>query len=144
MDRSQRMTRSLADVRVEVANFNNAFPRPGMEPLELSEAFSIPEDWRPGSSYPNSALPGAYFFFGPNQELLYIGSTVGLGQRIGNEYVGRKGVLKTKKFTGRKVVLGKAKTLRTIGVPVDRFFEAMAIEAFLIRRLQPPGNTNLR
>jgi len=125
----------LTDVIEAISLLNNEYPRPGIpDPLQLSQEFRIPEDYEK-KSFPFASYPGVYLFFDENETLLYIGkASSGLGQRIGNEYIGRSGVLKTNKISGAKV-------LRTIKLPKEHHFEAPAIEEFLIYKLKPTRNS---
>ncbi len=136
MELGDQVNKRLVDLESAISDLNTRYPRPGIPALSLSDEFLIPEDCVEGR-FPNADLPGVYAFLDHNQELLYIGSSIGLGRRLGDGYIGRVGEIKDAKIKG-------AKSLRTIGVPKEHFFEAMAIEAFLIRELAPPRNTNLK
>ncbi|NUY04360.1 GIY-YIG nuclease family protein [Paraburkholderia youngii] len=124
-------TISLGDVESAISEFNREFPRP-----KLGPPFSIVDDYV-SSSFPNAASAGVYFIFDRDDNLLYIGKADGLGARLGSHFGWN-----TDRTAGRvkNQKLLAAHAVRTIGLPDESRFEAPAIEAFLIRRLDPTLN----
>lgn len=131
-----RKSISLADVESAIFDFNLDFPRPKIGAISLSAAFSIVNDFA-SSSYPNAALAGVYLIFDRDDNLLYIGKSDGLGGRLGSHFGWN-----SDRTAGRvkNERLADAHSVRTIGLPKESRFEAPAIEAFLIRRLDPDLN----
>lgn len=127
---------SLHDVELAIAEFNREFPRPKVGAVTLSSPFFIIDDFAV-ASFPNAAAAGVYFVFDRDDNLLYIGKADGLGARLGSHFGWNadrtSGRVKNAKLNG-------AHAVRTIGLPEESRFEAAAIEAFLIWRLDPGLN----
>lgn len=104
--------------------------------LEISYTFSIQNDYA-SQSFPNSADAGVYIFTDCDDHVLYIGKASGLGQRIGQGYIG-KGIDGSAVLKGLKVA--GARGLQTIPVEPKFYFMAPAIEEYLIREISPPNN----
>jgi len=123
---------TIQEIQVHIEELKRLVP--GMPSLALSEPWFIPGSWAE-HEYPNSSLPGVYIFADVTANIIYVGkASTGLGYRIGNEYVGRDGVLKGNKVVG-------AAALYTIPLPKQLFFLSPAVEEFLISRLQPERNS---
>lgn len=131
-----RKTVSLGDVESAISEFNREFPRPKVGSVVLSSPFRIIDDYKFGS-FPNAASAGVYLVFDRDDNLLYIGKADGLGARLGSHFGWSAdrtaGRVKNSRLVG-------AHAVRTIGLPDESRFEAPAIEAFLIRRLDPGLN----
>lgn len=115
--------------------FNNDYPRPGLDRLELSDAVRVDDR---ESSWPHCTKPGVYVLFN-NSEVVYIGKAscnTNLGYRLGAHFY-TDGRPKADWATGVTHV-------RTIPVEAEHAFEAPAIEEYLIQRLNPPLNVTGR
>jgi hypothetical protein len=128
----------LKELKAVLDEFNKNYPRPNMPELEISEVYDLDTDWT--NSYPNASLPGIYVIFDEEGCLLYIGKASRknvIGRRL-SAYFGHddKGGWKLHKPDEWKSY-GKLKYIITIPLPVDRAFEAPAIEEYLITRLKP-------
>ncbi|WP_167760330.1 GIY-YIG nuclease family protein [Paraburkholderia pallida] len=127
---------SLNDVELAKLEFNREFPRPKVGVVTLSSPFFIVDDFA-FASFPNAAAAGVYFVFDRDDNLLYIGKADGLGARLGAHFGWN-----ADRTAGRvkSANLDGAHAVRTIGLPGESSFEAAAIEAYLIRRLDPGLN----
>ncbi|CAM2163214.1 GIY-YIG domain-containing protein [Burkholderia cepacia] len=127
---------SVSDVESALSEFNKAFPRPNVGDISLSSSFRVVDDFA-ASRFPNAASAGVYLVFDSNDHLLYVGKADGLGARLGSHFGWNAdrtaGHVKNAK-------LSEAYAVRTIALPSESWFEAAAIEAFLIRRLGPSLN----
>ena len=123
---------SLQEIKNALAEFHKYLPLlPNLYP---EGPWNIPSDWDK-KSFPNAELPGVYFFLNAAGNLIYIGkASAGLGQRLGNGYIGQGGKIKDPK-------VAEASQLYTIALPKELFFIAPALEEFLIFKLDPKGNT---
>jgi hypothetical protein len=120
---------SLDDLASRIVELNTRFPRPAMTPLSISELCDV----RSASAWPHSGNPGVYALFNERRELVYIGKAScnsGLGYRLGAHFF--------KTGMPKAPWLQDVRYVATIPVPLDRAFEAPAIEEFLIARLNPP------
>jgi hypothetical protein len=126
----------LTSVISALTDFNQDFPRPKVGAITLSDPFRIEEDFAT-SSFPNSSAGGVYLIFDRHDYLLYIGKADGLGARLGAHFGWN-----ADRTAGRakNATLKDAYAVRTIGLPDESRFEAAAIEAFLIRKLDPGLN----
>jgi len=121
---------------VAIEEMNRLHPRPNFE-IKLTEPFDTNNPWD-HSSWPNNALPGVYIFTSSDREVQYIGkASRGIGSRL-NAYwrKGKLGETESKSWKSES-----CRFIYTIGIPKECWFEASAIEAFLISKVQPPRNT---
>ena len=117
---------------------NEKYPRPGLPPLEMSPPYDIQLDF--SKSFPNAEKPGVYILLDENKNVLRIGKASCkriLGQRL-NDYFGwaegrKGGVARDERFKTVRYIV-------TIPVPLDRAFEAPAVEEYLIDQLEPELN----
>ena len=129
----------LSDVVAAINEMNAAYPRPGMGPLELSEAFNVRTEF--ASSYPGAANAGVYVFLSADDVVLYVGkASVGLGARLGAHFRYSDSDRNAGYATDPEFRNAGIAVIRTIRVDPGHEFEAGAIESFLIGRLQPPLN----
>jgi hypothetical protein len=124
---------NLQDIKHVLVEFEKLVPL--LSNLHPVGPWLIPDDWDKNISFPNAELPGVYLFLNSTGNIIYIGkASKGLGQRIGNGYIGQGGVIKDPKIS-------EASQLYTIALPMRLFFMAPALEEFLIDKLDPKGNT---
>lgn len=130
---------NFQELQLALEEFNRDFPRPNMAELVLSEEYSILKDFR--NSYPGASHPGVYALFDVSGELLRLGKAScnsTLGARLSAYFkwhdVDYIGVNKQEGFENAIII-------RTIKVPIERAFEAPALEEFLIAKLSPKFNT---
>jgi len=81
--------------------------------------------------------PGVYFFLGPHKEILYIGKATSLRDRVRSYF--SSDLLKTRSPLIHKMV-GEASTIDF--KTTDSVLEALLLEADLIKKFQPPFNTD--
>ncbi|MBP8591367.1 GIY-YIG nuclease family protein [Candidatus Shapirobacteria bacterium] len=81
--------------------------------------------------------PGVYLFLDQKGKPLYVGKAANLKNRLG-AYLGKKAPLERK----TKLLVQEAKKLKIIILPSE--FEALLLEANLIKQFQPPYNTKLK
>jgi excinuclease UvrABC nuclease subunit len=81
-----------------------------------------------------------YIILGANLKVLYIGKAGLLGKRLAAYFHYVPGS-KRCKIVDEHQWVGKPQFVATIAVPSETFFEASAIEEYLINRLHPPNNT---
>jgi len=137
-----------SDVELAVRNLNQAYPRPGIGPLELSSPFYLdrqyPDDYWPhrrdwGQGPGGWDVAGVYLFFDHSGALLYVGKTYNLAKRLSGYFKqgpNREAVPTSEKSRGVSFV-------RVISLPKGHGFEAAAVESFLIQELAPPRNDKL-
>lgn len=115
----------------------------GMDPLKLSGPMSLSVGYRdayiPGQGK-GVQTPGVYFFFGPSEALLYVGSSSNLAQRVGRHFeVLTNGAAKANDDAGQG-----AESVYTVCLANEFYREALAIEYFVIARLRPGNNKHPR
>ena len=81
--------------------------------------------------------PGVYLFLDQKEKPLYVGKAANLKNRLG-AYLGEKTLLDKK----TRLLVLEAKKLKIIILPSE--FEALLLEANLIKQFQPPYNTKLK
>jgi hypothetical protein len=144
MDTIER-PKTLEDLAKNLAIFNGDHLPPSMPHLEASEPYILDKDWP--KQWPGTTLPGVYIFIDKANQILYVGKAScksNLGLRLGAHFMygpenkcERKGQYAT--------MTDPALVTSVVTIPIydlERFFEADALEAFLIRKLDPPFNTN--
>lgn len=94
--------------------------------------YRAPLNW--AHDWPNGDSAGVYLVYSSSFELIYIGMSQCLGDRL-DGYFGhaKKCVLKQHWGTPPRYVI-------TIGFPAKTTFEVPALELFLIRKLRPKHN----
>lgn len=81
--------------------------------------------------------PGVYFFLGPKKKILYIGKATSLRDRV------KSYLSKDLEFTRGQLIVGMInKAVGVTFVPTDSVLEALILEANLIKKHQPPHNTD--
>lgn len=83
--------------------------------------------------------PGVYFFLGEDNEILYIGKATVLADRVKSYFVGN--LTETR---GPKLVLMLERARKIAWIPLDSVLEALLLEGQLIRKYQPPYNTDAK
>lgn len=132
----------------EAIRFYNAdFRHPKLKPLAVSDLYALfpdelsvphtgpkwPDPW------PNADGPGVYLVFARNMELVYVGkSTSSLNVRVSSYFrYSRDGTRRCElKWEWRHTPC----YIAIIAVDKDKFFEASALEEYLIDRMQPLEN----
>ena len=112
--------------------FNEAFPRHGFRVL-ISEKYDIGRDWK--KTWPSNEKPGVYVLIDESLYVQYIGkASNNIGARLNSH--------KTSGLLNKDIDKNPLhiRYIWTIAVPDESFFEASAIEEYLIRRLNPPLN----
>lgn len=116
------------DVDRAVREFHEKFPRPGIDDLpERLHRQRLQAPLRGRQTWPLDRVPGVYFLFPEDGYLHYVGSSDDIKQRL----------------HGRSREKGKwpaIVSLAFLPLPDAHWFEARAIEAYLLRKLDPPGN----
>lgn len=121
------MALGYEDVVDSIRQFHAMFPRPGIEDLVglLSPLEGPLDAGQRGQPWPIADAPGVYFVFDQERRLEYVGKS-GADMRVRRHGAGRSGYI------------------AFLALPRDRWFEAAAIESYLVRRLTPPKNRNER
>ncbi|MEE2732512.1 MAG: GIY-YIG nuclease family protein [Pseudomonadota bacterium] len=115
------------------------YPRPDLK-LEISEPFDTNMQWG-SASWPNNGLPGLYIFADENDRVVYIGKgSVTISARLNGYW--RKGP--NDETLSKSDISKGVRYVYTIGIPIERAFEASSIEEFLISRVNPVRNTNCK
>jgi excinuclease UvrABC nuclease subunit len=121
------------DLQIALEQFNRDYPRPNIEPLELTPPLDIIS--APKASWPSNEHPGVYLLMNAEMEILYVGkascSSI-IGAALQQHFNARWQPIDDKSRGCRYVT--------TIALPKDRHFEAPAIEEFMIKELDPPRN----
>jgi hypothetical protein len=127
---------NLYSVIKKLEEFDGNFRRPGFG--DISDVFRSIDlknaDWADlwsanGELRVVADSACVYIFFDQNDELLYVGRADIFGNRIGGHFQ-----RKNSRWRGEVARIG------VIPVPPESWFEIYAIEAYLIRELQPKGN----
>ncbi len=84
-------------------------------------------------------MPGVYFFLGAGDEILYIGKATILSDRV-KSYFGPD-LAETR---GPKLVLMLERAVAIAWIPLDSILEALLREGQLIKKHQPPYNTDAK
>lgn len=129
---------NVTTVKAAIKDFDEKFKRPKIESLiQCFHATEVTENnwadlWAEGGLFRVYAdAPCVYFFFDKDEDLRYIGKAEIFGTRMGSHFHGEGS-----KWRGR------AKTIGILPVPKESWFEILAVEAYLIRALQPPENSS--
>jgi len=112
---------------------NMRYPRPGLDPLELTPILNIAAN--PDASWPGNEHAGIYVIMDERKDLLYIGKA-SFGSTIGrrlNQRFNAKWMPVTQESEG-------CRFLTTIPLPRGHEFEAPAIEEFFLKRLTTKNN----
>lgn len=110
----------------------------GLFPSEEHEVFAVESRWP--ETYPNASRRGVYLIFGKSGRLLYLGkaSQQAIGNRLGAYFHYEEN------RACRILHSGWSETpsyVVTIAVDDDKWFEASALEEFLIVALKPCDNS---
>ncbi len=130
-----------------LTRYHDEWRHPRLSPLSVSglydlypnkpTTFDVGYRWQPKETWPNADSPGVYFVFDDGLRLIYVGQSNLLGRRLSYWFVGTsqcENVRGTWKSEPRFVAT----------VSVQRHFEALALEGFLIEFFLPPENTSLK
>jgi hypothetical protein len=124
-----------------ISIFNQLFPRPGINLVNnLSSLCNLkdPEQWK--NPWPNSSAPGVYFIFDDQIDLLYVGlATDNIGKRL-SAHIPGSSTKELKQPEWVKKLDKEVGYVASLWLPEDMWFEGLAIEAYLIRKLRPPEN----
>ncbi len=135
-DRKLPTLQTLSDA---ITTFNDRFSRPAMKTPRIDDVVPI-ASFR--QSAPLCKFPGIYAFV-IEQVVLYVGKTDGpLGKRIGS-YLKREpsgDYVYSKPLPNEQLM--KPTQVALITFPEERYFEAVALEGFLIGEIGPPLNRN--
>jgi hypothetical protein len=140
-----------SDLKKELARYCRIYRNPKLPSLELSGLYALfPENYEtlpksvmgrwPVDNWPNGDKAGVYIFLDPKLNVLYIGKSSSLGDRLSAyfRYSGDQNRCRIPDEHGWNV---KPEFVVTIGIPAKTAFESSALEEYLISRLQPPENT---
>lgn len=132
-------------IRETVDEFHDEWRHARLAPLAISEMYSLfPEESRSTpttlnwpDNWPFAHQPGVYLVFGIGMQLLYVGKSRFLGQRLSNYFRWSAGP----ESPCRIVHTGwKTRPMFVATIAVAESFEAAALEEFLIARLHPEEN----
>jgi len=117
-----------------VSGLYDLFPS---QPSQISAKWS----WSRSNPWPHANRAGVYFIFGDTGNLLYVGkaSRGSIGARL-DEYFGYEKLTKGCRIIEPQAWRERPRYVAALAVPEDMWFEAAALEEFLIRELQPPLN----
>jgi excinuclease UvrABC nuclease subunit len=111
-----------------------------MDVLIINSPYDIVLDYQKKKVWGSANDAGVYIFFSSGEEILYIGHSMNIGQRLGKYfYIGENG-------SGKPMVPNaiNVKWVITIGVNSKYWFLAPSLEYFLIDKFQPQRNKNIR
>ena len=134
-------------VRDALTQYHNEWRHPRLPPLSVSglydlfpkepTTFDVSYRWQPQETWPNADRPGVYFVFDSDLGLLYVGQSSLLGRRLSHWFIGSA---QCERIQGT----WKSNPRFVATVSVQRHFEALALEGFLIELFLPPENTSLK
>ena len=127
--RYDRIYRHPALRRLKVSGLYALLPE---QPSQFAVQYSWPEGW------PNDLQPGVYLIFDGSMKLLYVGRAHVIGARLFDYF----GYTPDKRGCRIKDTSGKSEARYLATVPVERTFEAGALEEYLIGRLNPEKNAS--
>jgi len=121
---------SISDLEFFIKEFNDKHPRPhgAIEMTPLLD-ISIMKD----AQWPSNELPGVYIFLDSDKNITYIGkASSNIGSRLAAKF-DVKWNPKTKDSIGCHYIT-------TIPLPCDAYFEAPAIEEYLLNNIKTRSN----
>jgi hypothetical protein len=134
-------------VRDALIRYHDEWRHPRLAPLSVSGLYDLfPKEpttvnvsyrWGPQEIWPNADSPGVYFVFDPDLRLLYVGQSSLLGRRLSQWFIGSA---QCDHIQGT----WKSKPRFVATISVQRHFEVLALEGFLIELFLPPENTSLK
>jgi len=128
----------LTRLKEVIEQFNQTYPRPGIR-LELSDAYNLDVNFKAKERYPGSDRPGVYILLDENMVIQRIGKA-SCGNDLGNRLGKYFGYAVDGTGEAREVAYAGIRFIVTIKLPLDRAFEAPAIEEYLIGMFNPPLN----
>jgi len=146
----EKVAPTYAEVQKAILAFHEKWRRPGIEdlPSRLScVSFKDPVEWarlwaEDGELQKHSRKTGVYFFFDTNQNLLYIGSAQVIGNRLYQHFhvPGSPSPRPLPEWVEKE----KVQYVAILDVPDVCWFEAPAIEAYLIKALSTTTRVHSR
>lgn len=131
-----RKARTLKNLHNALNSMNRKYPRPKMRPPVFCEPYDLDKSF--ANYFPGYDRSGVYALLDKNKTVRYIGkSSTNLGRRLGSYF---KRSDDRRKGIARHAELKRIRYIVTAPMPKNHFFEASAIEEFLIRKLNPPLN----
>jgi len=129
---------TIEELNIVTKEFSNLYLKKDIKINSFSELYDLDIDWP--NTYPNNLSPGVYALLDENKDLYYVGSTiVAIGIRFKEyfSYDSDKKCIKSIEFKNISF-------LTTLCIAGDNKFLAPALEYFMISKLQPAGNKNLK
>ena len=121
-----------------IEQFNINYPRPKMKPIKLCSNYDLDEDWSKNTPYPTLDKAGVYFLLDGEYKLLYIGESSNMGYRW-SAYINWSKDKSTYSVVDHR--FPSLKHLYAIEIPEGHEFERLAIEEYMIKKLNPVANT---
>jgi len=136
------MQADLDSVLAVLDELNSRYPRPGIPQLTLSKPYVLaehyPQKYWPGQGH-GRTTGGVYLFFDQEGGLLYVGKASNLALRLSGYFTQGEGG-KAQPTSDKSEGIA---SVRVISLPEGHEFEAGAIEAYLIQRLNPTRNSRV-
>jgi hypothetical protein len=140
--------KDLPHIREAIAIYHDGHRHPKHDKLMLSGLYALAADAPapPGEElagkwpevWPNTASPGVYLIFDGGLNLLYVGKAQNqLGYRLSAHFQGGKTAPACRiveQWSQRPAYVA------TVPFPESSWFEALALEGYLIEKLDPPDN----
>jgi excinuclease UvrABC nuclease subunit len=111
------------------------------EVCTINTPYDITKHYRRDNPWGSANQSGVYAFYSNSNELLYIGSSVNIGSRLGNyfQYSSIEGSAESTDIKSEDV-----RWVVTIGIKREYWFLSCALEQYLIYGLKPPRNKNFK
>jgi hypothetical protein len=142
----EKVVPTYAEVQKAILAFHEQWRRPGIEDLPARLRlvhFKDPVEWarlwaEDGELQKHSRKAGVYSFFDTDKNLLYVGSARVIGHRLYQHFhvPGSPPLRPLPEWVEQE----KVQYVAILDVPDVCWFEALAIEAYLIEALSPPRN----
>jgi hypothetical protein len=138
---------TLDDVSRILAEYHDTYRNPRLEPLKVSGFYDLHDHeptsvavafrWSNNDKWPNHDRPGVYLVWDDQMSLRYVGRANPLSRRLSNYFRSSAGAGSPCKI----VHPGWRSRPRFVAtVPVQKSFEAGALEEYLINKLRPVEN----
>jgi hypothetical protein len=121
---------SLNDLKFFIKEFNKNHPRPHGE-IDMTPLLDI--SIMKHAQWPSNELPGVYIFLDSEKNITYIGKA---STNIGSRLAARFDV----KWNPKKEESKGCHYITTIPLPSDAYFEAPAIEEYLLKNIKTRSN----
>ena len=124
----------IEEIKNLVEDYDKTYRADGLAPFVISKKYYLyPQNGEYGwpEIWPNCTSSGVYLIFDDKDEIIYVGESINLGNRLSDYF-------KYSENGGVKVIHNWSRfSILTITVPSSSQFERLALEEYLINKLNP-------